>query len=465
MVFPSSWPRSAAVLVLVGAACSWPQAAAGQDALPAAASCLRSGPMVGATEISEAKLWLQTRWPCRAQIRYWPEGQPERARLSAELTTSAAGDHLAHFDLTALAFGTEYRYELYLDGERAAIAHPTRFATQAMWEWRTDPPAIRAAIGSCFYVNQTPLDRPGKPYGSGYEILAAIAAHKPDLMIWMGDNTYTREADFGSEAAIRRRYAHTRELPELQPLLAATSNYATWDDHDYGPDNSDRSFRGREQALRIFGDYWANPAAGTAETPGVFHRFTWADIEFFLLDDRYHRNADRAPERAGGKRMFGREQLAWLADALANSKASFKVIVGGNQLLNTVTTHETMALYPAEQRELIALIREARIEGVVFLSGDRHHSELLRRNEPGLYPLYEFTSSPLTAGLSVYEEEAGNPLRVPGTWVNQVHSFGLLDVSGPKNDRLMILRAIGPDGAELWRHQIAASELKLPAPR
>lgn len=424
--------------------------------------------MVGAVEISEAKLWLQTRWPCRAQIRYWPDGKPEQARLSAEVSTSAAGDHLARFELSALAFGTAYQYELYLDGVRAAIAHPTRFATQAMWEWRTDPPAIRAAIGSCFYVNETPLDRPGKPYGSGYEILRAIAAQQPDLMIWLGDNTYTREADFGSEAAIRRRYAHTRELPELQPLLAAAAHYATWDDHDYGPDNSDRSFRGREQALRIFGDYWANPAAGTVETPGVFFRFLWGDVEFFLLDDRYHRNADRAPARGpqgDTKRMFGREQLAWLADALANSKASFKVVVGGNQILNTVTSHETMALYPAEQRELIAMIRDARIEGVLFLSGDRHHSELLRRAEPGLYPLYEFTSSPLTAGLSRAEEEAGNPLRVPGTWVNTVHSFGLLDVSGPRNDRRMILRALGPDGAELWRHQIAASELKMPIKR
>jgi alkaline phosphatase D len=427
---------------------------------PPQLSCLRAGPMVGATEISESKLWLQTRWPCRVQVRFWPQGAPELARLTEAVTTGPHGDHIATFDLSALAFGTRYDYELYLDGARATLPYPTHFTTQAMWQWRTDPPPIRVAIGSCFYVNETPFDRPGKPYGSGFEILATLVAQQPDLMIWLGDNTYTREPDFGSEAAIRRRYAHTRALPALQPLLATTAHYATWDDHDFGPDNSDRSFRGREQSLRIFSDYWGNPAAGTREVPGVFFSFAWGDIDFFVLDDRYYRNADRAV--GIDKRMLGREQLAWLADALAYSKAPFKVIVNGNQVLNTVTSHETMALFPNEQRELIGMIRAARIEGVVFLSGDRHHTELLRRVEPGLYPLYEFTSSPLTAGLSHVKDEADNPLRVAGTWVFDTHSFGLLEVAGPKADRRMTMRAVAADGKELWRHELAASELRMP---
>ena len=33
----------------------------------------------------------------------------------------------------------------------------------------------------------------------------------------------------------------------------------------------------------------------------------------------------------------------------------------------------------------------------MFLSGDRHFTELLKVERPGTYPLYEFTSSPLTS--------------------------------------------------------------------
>ena len=72
--------------------------------------------------------------------------------------------------------------------------------------------------------------------------MTAIAAQRPDLMLWMGDNTYMREPDWYTRTGVFHRYSHTRELPELQPLLAAASHYATWDDHDYGADNA-----GKEQ--------------------------------------------------------------------------------------------------------------------------------------------------------------------------------------------------------------------------
>jgi alkaline phosphatase D len=60
-------------------------------------------------------------------------------------------------------------------------------------------------------------------------------------MVWMGDNIYLREADWSAESSIFRRYTHTRSHPLLQKLLGSTHHYATWDDHDYGPNNSDRS--------------------------------------------------------------------------------------------------------------------------------------------------------------------------------------------------------------------------------
>jgi alkaline phosphatase D len=280
-------------------------------------------------------------------------------------------------------------------------------------------------------------------------------------MVWMGDNVYLREADWPGEAAMRRRYAHTRATPELQPLLASVHHYATWDDHDYGADDSDRGFGGRETSQRVFRDYWPNPSYGTEEAPGVFTRFAWSDVDFFLLDDRSHRAPEDTPPGAE-RRMFGRAQLRWLEDALAGSQATFKVVVNGNQMITPLTAFEALAAFPDEQRQLFDFLRAARVEGVVFLSGDLHYSELLRVTPPGLYPLYEFTSSPLTAGLSRRRDEADNPARVPGTWVSDQRSFGLLEVSGPAADRVLTLSAVDAAGVELWRHQIRAAELRLP---
>jgi alkaline phosphatase D len=437
-----------------------------QQTLPDPAVWLRSGPMLGHSELTETEVWLQTNKPCRAEVRYWKRGKPEAARLSDAVDTNEASDFIARFKLSRLTFGTRYEYEIYLDGLRVPLAANPSFQSQAMWRWRTDPPPCRIAIGSCAYINDADYDRPVKsgdqPYGGGYEIFQSIARQRPDAMLWLGDNVYYREADWLNETAMRYRYAHGRALPEMRELLASSHHYAIWDDHDFGPNDSDRAYRAPERALRVFKDYWANSSYGLPETPGIFSRFEWNDLEFFLLDDRYHRSPNRAPNDPK-KVMFGDAQMRWLMDALVSSNAPFKIIAGGNQMMNPLTPFEAFGNFPEEQRRLIDFIREARVPGVLFLSGDRHHTELIKRIEPGLYPLYDFTSSPLTSTAEQpRKEEENNPARVPGTWVTGVRNFGLIEASGPAKQRKLVLRTLDATGKEWWRHEIAAADLTFP---
>lgn len=422
--------------------------------------------MLGYAEMTETVIWLQTRRPVRVQVRYWKRGEAGKSHLSEEIRTASAGDHIARFILSGLDFGTRYDYEIYLDGERVERPYEMSFQTQPMWRWRTEPPTFKVAFGSCNYVNDPPFDRPGTPYGDSPEVFAAIAKRRPELMLWLGDNCYYREADWLTESGMRYRYAHTRAQEAVQPLLAATHHYAIWDDHDYGPNDSDRTFRGRDVSLKIFKDYWANPSYGTSGTPGVFGRFEWGDIEFFMLDDRYHRSPNRISEKAADKVMFGEAQMRWLAESLRASEAPFKIVVGGNQMLNPLNTFEGFNQFPVEQKKLIDFIREEKIPGVVFLSGDRHYAELLRRTDPGMYPLYDFTSSSLTAGYAKPAPiEDNNPARVPGTLVVEKHNFGLLEFSGPRTARVLTMTCVNTEGRELWRQEIKASELQFSADR
>jgi len=430
-----------------------------QQAAPDVSSLLRSGPMLGYSEMTEVAIWLQSTRPCRVQIRYWAQGRPESARLSEPVDTSAASDHIARFTLSRLTFGTKYDYEVYLDNIRLVRPYAMTFQTQSMWQWRTDPPAARFAIGSCAYVNDPDYDRPGDPYGDKMEIFEAIATRRPDAMLWLGDNVYYREGDWGSESGMRYRYGHTRALPQMQALLASSHHYAIWDDHDFGPNDADASYRMRDRALGIFTDYWANPSYGTRETPGVFGRFTWSDVEFFLLDDRFYRTPNEMPD-GRGKVMFGDAQMRWLTEALRSSNATFKVVAGGNQMMNPVMPSEAWGKFPAEQRRFFDFLRETKIPGVLFLSGDRHHTELIRRNETGLYPLYDFTSSALTSGGGRNKEDEENPARVANTWLTATRNFGLLEVAGPKGARTLTLKAVDWEGKDRWSHTIAESELR-----
>jgi len=68
-------------------------------------------------------------------------------------------------------------------------------------------------------------------------------------------------------------------------------------------------------------------------------------------------------------------------------------------LIQPIVRYEGFGDFPVEQKALFDALVAERIDGLVFVSGDRHHSELLRVTWDGAaYPWYEFTSSPLTAG-------------------------------------------------------------------
>lgn len=422
---------------------------------------IRSGPMVGYGEMTEVMLWVQLTGEGSVRYRFWEEGKKTNAMLSRSLKAAAASDFVVQTLIDGLPEGKRFEYEVLVNDEVVRRPYPLAFQTQPLWQWRTDPPVFSVAFGSCTYINEAADDRPGTPYGGDYEIFTSIAKKKPDLMIWGGDNTYYREIDWTSESRMRYRNAHTRSAPELQPLLGAAHNYAIWDDHDFGPNDADRTYNMRSAALRTFKLFWANHTYGTEEIDGVFGRFVWADVEFFLLDNRYHRSPNRMPD-SPEKQMFGAGQMQWLKESLISSDAPFKIVVGGNQMLNPVAFHESFTNYPREQQELLGWIKGQKIPGVVFLSGDRHHTELIALRDPAFYPLYDYTSSPLTSGTANPEREMDNPVRVHGTLVVGERNFGLLKFDGARTDRRLTMECYDKDGALKWSHSIRANELRPP---
>lgn len=422
-------------------------------------SLLQSGPMVGYGQMTEVMLWVQTTRPAEVQFRYWNAAAPGRKLLSRKIGTSADRANVAHVLIDGLTPGNQYTYELLINGKVVPRPYLLQFQTQPLWHWRTDPPQFTVAFGSCLYINETEWDRPGTPYGSDYEILTVLASKRPDLMLWLGDNTYYREVDWHTVEGLRHRWTHTRSTPELQPILGAAHNYAIWDDHDYGPNDADRSYRLKGAALENHKLFWANQTYGTPEADGVFGRFEWGDVEFFLLDDRYHRSPNRAPDDEK-KTMFGREQFQWLLDGLSSSIATFKIVANGNQVLNPSTGGETLFNYRHEYDALLRYIKENKIPGVVFLSGDRHLTELIVLKDTAFYPLYDYTSSSLTAGLSSFKD-ADNPHVMPGTLVNDAHTFGILRFSGPRTDRVLTMECWDHTGKLRWTHQVKANDLRV----
>jgi alkaline phosphatase D len=274
---------------------------------------------------------------------------------------------------------------------------------------------------------------------------------RPDAMIWLGDNTYLREADWFSRTGILARYTHTRSLPELQPLLASVHHYAIWDDHDFGNDNSDSSFPQKNTTLEAFKQFWGNPTFGFNGKPGTTSYFQFNDIDFFLLDDRYYRSPDKRV--TGERQMLGKEQLEWLIDGLVNSQAPFKMVAMGCQVLNGVPAEETyIRFFPEERAYLLKRIEEENIKNVIFITGDRHFTEFNQYKNAKGNLVYDLTVSPLTSGV-VKNVETNNPFRVEGTLV-QARNFGFLEFKGPKTARSITIRIYDAKGNEKWNRNI-----------
>jgi len=391
---------------------------------------IKAGPMLGYNTMREVAVWVQLEDQGYAAIQYWEEGKEEKVMISETFYSENYKANTATIALTNLEPGTTYNYKVIVNDAPIVNGKVYSFTTQKLWHWREDPPEFSFLAGSCVYINEPKYDRPGNPYGKDYGIFESMAAEEDArFMIWLGDNTYLREADWNSRSGIYHRYSHTRAVKELQPLLSAMHHYAIWDDHDYGPNDSDRSYSHKEKTREAFEDFWANPNYGVMGLEGITGSFTWNDCDFFLLDNRWY----RTPQSSDGH-ILGEQQMTWLIDALRFSKASIKFVCIGGQVLSDMAKYENYAVFEAERSELLQLIDEYDIQNVVFLTGDRHHSEVSKYTTPDGDDIYDITASPITSKPYDHAKEKNN-FRLKKDAIVGENNYAEIQVTGKRTER------------------------------
>ncbi|MEK9829983.1 MAG: alkaline phosphatase D family protein [Schleiferiaceae bacterium] len=246
-------------------------------------------------------------------------------------------------------------------------------------------------------------------------IFLTIAKEEKQFFLWLGDNLYFKKPDWQNESTMRDAYTKRFQGDAVQMLLHSSRQLAIYDDHDYGPNDSDSTFAGKRESAQVFAEFWL-------ETPTQvdrYHDIRWSerygDVLMVGLDDRAHRGPV-------GTVILGKEQLAWLAAQLdANKDASIVFIAVGSQVLNEAEVFENYSRFPAERDELLALCARAEMP-VVFLTGDRHHGEINQKRVNGTL-LTEITASPLTSTTHSpsAEELKANKALVKNTVVNEAH--------------------------------------------
>ena len=445
-------------------------AAVAAPALPGLASAAHAkAPAVAALRVMHGfvdhagiQLWMQSPRAQRVRVEVMDSSAPARTLHTADMELDARTDYAGSVEINGLEPGTQHAYVVRRQDNKAVLAKGT-FKTQALWQWRTDPPTVRIATGSCAFINEARYDRPGKPYGGGYEIYDTIAGTSPDLMLWLGDTLYLNETDYSSRAGVARRYRYQRNHDAFGKLWTACPHVALWDDHDFGPDDSDASYSGKGWTSEMFRRYWPLPFAPRED--GIYGRILQGDVDIFLLDNRSSRYPNKWPN-GPDKVMFGAKQMQWLKAALTYSndkpRAPFKIIAGGSQFFNKHSGdhRESWSRYPDEQADFLRWLAERKIPGVFFLSGDRHFAQHLRIERPGLYPLNEISTSPLTSGVVTRIDDAERDSKdiVPGTMLHE-RNFAMITVTGPRTKRELVVEIRDARNEKRWEWRTTAAEL------
>ncbi len=430
-----------------------------------------AGPMLGPVELRDAKIWVEVSSDAKTvSIQYNKKsitnipGSAGRNAATIQYKGSLGNDfNPIQFTIGGLEPNTTYEYRIIVNGRPTNAMG--QFVTKDLWQWRKPAPDFSFLTGSCSYTNERIYDRPGTPYGKDSSIFETMAKEKAAFMLWLGDSWYTREVDYYSEWGLRYRASHDRAVGVLQPFLKAMPHFATWDDHDYGPNDIGSNYVLKDVSRDIFNRYFCNPSSGE-NGQGIYTMTSWGDVDLFLTDNRWWRSADRMSDSVDGKpniekTMLGKQQMTWLKNSLLFSSATFKIVVVGSQVLNPVSPFNKWSDFPAENQELMKFLKDNRINGVLFLTGDRHHSEIIKIERQGTYPLYDITVSPLTSSTHTFgAAEKNNPYRVFA--LDQFQNYGRFSFSGARGSRTLLVEFIGIKGDKLGQWSINEKDLKTP---
>jgi hypothetical protein len=349
------------------------------------------GPMVGPVGARDAAIWVGSvgGTPVSAIVEATANGATTQSAV--QFTPPAErnnGDDyydggVAH--LTGLEPGTQYAYRVLFDGI------PFGSGT-----FRTQPATLEpftVALASCMDLHHDRIQATWAP----------LLAGKPNVLLLAGDNAYPNTT---LRSMIWAEHLQQRGVASFAEVIRQTSTLCTWDDHDFGPNNSsgadkETAYRGESQAT--FREL--HKGFPFAATQGIYYVVRWQNVEIYMLDVRYFRHyyasKDVAPR---DRRMLGSAQWSWLEKALAASTAKFKLLVSGTTV--DAAKSETWEIsYPTEWSRLQTLA--TRTPGLLLLTGDVHFCQIRHHLLTTGRTLWEIVSSGIAKNETTGKHEHG----------------------------------------------------------
>ena len=378
------------------------------------------GPMLGDLGESNVAIWVRTSLPMAVRL----ELQDDLNTITQikQLKTTELKDNTSIFRLQDLEGNTQYHYTVYAGKETLTGKFKTLDRAKNL-----EP--TRIEFGSCYFQDNLKSE--------GGNVFKKMYERNPDFVLFTGDLPYTKK---GRLNELRDGHKLFRTNEHFSKLASNVPIYAIYDDHDFGTDNSDGTFKYKHEALQAFNEYWPNPPTANGNNLGIYTSFVHKNAEIFLLDTRYFsQQSSKQPD------MLGVEQTSWLCSGLKNSVADHKIIVSGPSLSSTNADGWSGQNFSKSKSALFSCIYENEISGVFVISGDSHRSEFHKYRLGGWFSgnyLYEFTSSPLKN--DVIESDWPNHSELIYSYKDEDSQFGELLLSGKSQSAQVDFRIMSP---------------------
>jgi alkaline phosphatase D len=415
---------------------------------------IASGLQIGDVTGDRAIVWSRSDRPARLLVeRAFKPDFSDAVRLRGPLALETS-DYTARIDLTGLPSDREVFLRVMFEGlsGEKALSEPLagRFLTMpskrrdVSFAWSGD------TAGQGWGIN--------KDWG-GMKCYEAVRRDRPDFFVHCGDTIYadgpiqaevkqadgyvwknlvTEEVSKVAETPkeFRGRYAYNLLDENVRRMSAEVPQVWQWDDHEVLNNWSDSKDLAADKryteknvqllaarATRAFLEYAPLRFHGADESERVYRKIAYGPLlDVFVLDMRSYRgpNSYNRQEQPGPDAAFlGPQQLAWLKDGLARSRATWKVVsadmpigllVGdgkdaqGRDMYEAVANGDGPALgRELEFADLFRTLKKRKVKNVVWITADvhycaAHYFDPAKAQFKDFDPFWEFVSGPLHAG-------------------------------------------------------------------
>jgi alkaline phosphatase D len=397
---------------------------------------LTHGPVVGGVTDSSANVFVRTDQETNVALRYGTDPNLVTYVVSQTFQTSSADDFTKTIPLAGLTAETTYYMNVVVNGV-------PQFASAPYPSFRTFAPSGTSRNFQFIVLTDFTTVR---NLVETVQTFASAAAENPAFVFIGGDFDHRQPTALSSKRQMFKDLydPNTLYMSDFVPLiLRKTPIIHQWDDHDAGVNNIDKTYPYWNLSQEVFQEYVPSYPLPSV-TPGIWQKFSYAQVDCFVLDCRSQRDPELDPDNASKSMLDGNNlgaagQLQWLENGLLTSTARWKIIFTSVITNPTTKFPDGWAGYQTEWNSLSDFINTNNIQGVVFISGDLHLGAIDNGTASGFPEMC--VSQPNGLG--------GCPTAPAGTWSEGYYDasckgFGLVKIFN--NPDRLILRAMDEFG-------------------